>query len=142
MNIYLDCEFNGFKGELLSMAIVAADNYFWHGALLPSSPDIVEPWVKDNVLPVYLNRAMKFNNRETFNTSLRKFLQRFHKPNLCTDWYADLEYFFSCFNGKTYKDSFAYACTTEIKLIDQLKSEIPHNALFDAIALKQQWSEQ
>jgi hypothetical protein len=49
MNLFLDCEFNGFGGELISMALVDGDgNYFYE--VLPC----LEPinWVKENVLPM------------------------------------------------------------------------------------------
>lgn len=43
MRIYVDCEFNGFGGELMSMALVAEDGREWYN-VLPLPRDI-EPWV-------------------------------------------------------------------------------------------------
>lgn len=133
MNIYLDCEFDGHTGPLMSMAMVAEDGREFYEVL---NHDPVDSWVKLNV-STHLNKPA-ISDRQ-FRDKFIEFLLQFDKPNICVDWYVDLHYFFRWFGGKTYPDSFAYACTTEIQLIDQLQSALPHNALEDARALCRQW---
>lgn len=50
MLYFIDCEFDGFKGPLLSMAIVAEDGreFYWR----PTTLIARDPWVTKNVLPV------------------------------------------------------------------------------------------
>ena len=50
MKLFIDTEFNGFGGELISMAIVAEDGREWYG-ILPVADKLVE-WVEEHVRPV------------------------------------------------------------------------------------------
>jgi hypothetical protein len=56
MNIYIDCEYNGFNGSLISMALVTMDGQEFYEVLPCDCPD---EWVAANVMPV-LNKASKF----------------------------------------------------------------------------------
>lgn len=136
MNIYLDCEFNGFNGQLLSMAMVANEGKEFYEVL--PLPEIIDPWVAENVVPKFGKDAI---SKYEFQSKFRAFLNQFDLPNIRVDWYVDLQYFFNEFNGKDYSSSFAYACKTEIQLIDSLNSQVPHHALWDARALRSAWQE-
>ena len=48
MKLFLDCEFNGFGGELISMALVDENEDFLYEVLPCTNPT---SWVKDNVIP-------------------------------------------------------------------------------------------
>lgn len=53
MKLFLDCEFNGFGGELISMALVDEQGKYFY-EVLPCPQPI--PWVQENVMPK-LNQA-------------------------------------------------------------------------------------
>ena len=46
---YLDCEFNGYKGDLISLALVIDDNNYFYEVLGCPNP---VPWVAENVMPI------------------------------------------------------------------------------------------
>jgi hypothetical protein len=136
MRLYLDCEFNGFGGELLSMALVSDDGREWYCTL--PEPKVWNEWVFENVLPVIMDPRPTgmAADRVAFQASLRWFLSQFDNPTIVADWYMDFIHFFQAFQGKDHTQSFAYACKTELVLLDEIASEVPHNALADARAIR------
>lgn len=138
MNIYIDCEFNGFGGELISMALVAEDGKEWYGVLPPLAVDSYDSWVKENVLP-FLRRSeatANFPSLEEFRESFRSFMIQFDEPVIVSDWYTDLHHFLSCFQGRDHTGSFNYSCHMILDMsLSSEDSEVPHNALYDARAI-------
>ena len=126
--IAVDCEFNGFGGQLISMALVTEHGEDWYGVL--ELPKEVEPWVMENVVPVLFALPI---SREAFRESLKAFLERQHNPVIVADWYTDLMHFFQCFQGEDHSQSMHIPLKAE--LLPDMKfipSDVPHNALFDA----------
>lgn len=140
MRIFVDCEFNGFGGELISMALVPEDESVepWYEVRqLPEGNKFVwDRWVWDNVVPYLGKRAI---SREEFRSSFLEYVDRFKSPTICADWYTDLMHFYCMFAGESHRDSVGYGCTSELILIESYDSEIPHNALSDAMALRAAW---
>jgi len=135
MRIFVDCEFNGFDGALISMALVPEDASIepWYECM---EPFLWHEWVLANVRPVLGKEPV--SNRD-FRTSFLSYIQRFNNPTICADWYTDLVHFFSMFAGEDHTDSVGYACKAELVLIDNYESAIPHNALEDAKAIRRAW---
>lgn len=134
--LYLDTEFNGFGGELVSLALVADDGREYY-AVLPE-PRVWDPWVVLNVVPV-LSAAKPVTypqTREEFRRGIEAFLRQFDNPIIVADWYTDLVHFFSIFGGRDHTQSIAFACRAELVLLDDIASEVPHNALADARAIR------
>lgn len=131
MRIAVDCEFNGFGGQLISMALVAEDGREWYGVL--PQPDIIETWVNENVYPVLNQEPIE---RREFRQQFRSFLEQFDDIIIFADWYTDLVHFFETFAGKDHSESFHIPCTA-VLLPDMefLPSAVPHNALEDARAI-------
>lgn len=136
MTLYLDTEFNGHGGELISIALVNVmagriDDEFYEVVAFPD-PEVQHPWVKANVLPK-LNQAPV--GREVTRKRLFKFLVR--NPGLIyADWPADFEHLL----GLLYKDQDpSRAFTIELNMClrntQGVQSTEPHNALADARAL-------
>lgn len=138
--LFVDCEFNGFGGDLISMAIVPEDPSIepWYEVRqLPEGNRFVwDRWVWDNVVPHLGKRAI---SREDFRAYFLEYVSKFSEPTICADWYTDLVHFFSMFAGESHTESVGYPCKTELVLIDSYQSEIPHNALYDAIAIREAW---
>ena len=131
-SLYIDTEFNGFGGELMSMALVSDDGREWYQVL--PEPRVFNEWVFENVFP-HLGKEPV--DRETFRLSLKVFLEQFDDPTIYADWYTDLALFFGAFAGKDHERSFSFPCTAVLlKDVPELHPEVRHNALSDARALR------
>lgn len=140
MNVFIDCEFNGFGGDLLSMALVAADGKeFYEVRSLEKDQEYVR-WVADNVVS-HLNKAPV--NREVFQSRLWQFINQYSEVHLIADWPDDIKYFCMelivtpgvCINTP-------HKLTMEInRQLSSTSSAIPHNALEDARAIQQNYNQ-
>lgn len=149
MRLYLDTEFNGFGGELISMALVGADQphsmavggfvpVVWYAACLTHGP--LDPWVKEHVMPV-LDRTPLMPS--IFKREFHDWIKRFDNPEIICDWHADAAHFCNMLAGMDYGTSLDFACRITILKTPpgQPVSCIPHNALADARALME-WNDQ
>lgn len=129
--IAVDCEFNSFGGQLISMALVTEHGDEWY-AQLPL-PDDIDPWVAEHVVPVLYSDSV---TRDEFRMSLSEFLHEQHDPVILADWYTDLMHFFECFQGADHSESIHIPLKAELLAEREwLPSEVPHNALHDARAI-------
>lgn len=131
MRLFVDTEFNGFGGALMSMAIVSEDGREWYEVL--PLPDRVEPWVAENVVPHLGKEPI---DPVEFRLSLHRWLGQFDRPCVVADWYADLVHFFAMFAGRDHTESVMFPCTSALIDLDRYDSAIPHNALSDARAIR------
>jgi hypothetical protein len=136
MKLFVDCEFNGFGGALLSMAIVPEDESIepFYEVIDTWETFCWDAWVYDNVKSVFGKDPI---SKEDFRYEFLRYLRQFDNPTVCADWYTDLVHFFSMFAGKDHTKSVGYACKAELVLIEDYHSEIPHNALSDARAIRE-----
>lgn len=133
MRVYLDCEFNGFGGDLISMGMVSEDNTEFY-ELVNYPVDGAHPWVKENVLPVIGDDLMPISMGE-FRARLQKYLNRWHEVEIIADWPQDLKHFFE---SLYMQDDMLMLPRVKATLVRGLRthSENPHNALADARALR------
>ncbi len=132
MRLFVDCEFNGFGGDLISIALVGEDGREFYRALTTPHVEIVD-WVARNVIPV-LGREP--DTREDVRAAMHGFLSGYVNPIVIADWYTDLVHFFSLFEGPDHGSSIEYACRAELVPTLESKPETPHNALSDARAIR------
>ena len=85
MTLYLDTEFNGHAGELISLALVSNKSPDEFYGVLPL-PDPVHPWVAAHVVPI-LDR--KPDEPAVFRTRLRFFLEKHSGQEIVADWPDD-----------------------------------------------------
>lgn len=134
MRIYLDTEFNGFGGELISMAMVTEDGEEWYEVLpLKGAP---EAWVAEHVLPKLDKHPVE---PWEFRDSFHRFIGRYNNCEVIADWPADFEHFCSLLTGIGAQAGYAIPiqCTmTLLRGSPDIQPEIPHNALSDARALR------
>lgn len=141
VDIYIDTEFNGFGGKLLSMGIVVTDhNYFigeskeWYEVLDYS--DIfheMDPWVNDNVLPMLLERPGL--SYDAFRTSFISFIQDFEGATVHVDWPSDVVHLTQLLLGRNHTETFHIPFTIKVHDFASnygIVSEVPHHALHDA----------
>jgi hypothetical protein len=50
MKIFLDTEFNGFQGDLISIGMVAEDGCIFYGVRNETQAMDIDPWVQENAL--------------------------------------------------------------------------------------------
>lgn len=133
MKFYLDTEFNGFGGELISLALVSEQGHEWYEVLNYEHLEI-DDWVKENVIPV-LNKDPI--SKIAFATSLTLFLNKFEKTEITADWPDDIAYFCkSLITGPGKMIPLFSKIRFELDLnLSTKDSKIPHNALEDARSL-------
>lgn len=87
MNLWLDCEFNGWNGDLISLALVADDGREFYEVLSCAAP---VPWVAENVMPILHKVPIA---RRDFTEKLSGFLRQFNTCHVVADWPDDIAYF-------------------------------------------------
>ena len=128
--LYLDTEFNGFGGELISIALVNYHSSFYE--VLKTDTEL-EPWVAENVIPILGRTPI---SKEELKSRLFRFLKAFDNPTIYADWYTDLVHFFELFSGSDHATSMDYGCRAVLlHNVPNLEHEGKHNALCDAYAL-------
>lgn len=133
MKIFLDTEFNGFGGRLISMALVpenGAPEFYKELEI----KDQLEPWVRDNVVPHLFLPRVSYGE---FQSALATYLRAVGNCTIVADWPDDIRYF--C-------EALITGPGQCIKLTDNIKfdldftirynSHVPHNALHDARAIR------
>lgn len=135
--IYLDTEFNGKGGALISIALVSEDGKEFYEAL--DTPPNLDPWVEENVIPK-LNKK-HIQTLPVLRESLGYFLSNFDNPVIIADHPADLQYLnwlmseYVAVREHTVPFTYTTKCVADVKV--GVASKLPHNALEDARALMQ-----
>lgn len=128
--LFLDCEYNGFGGPLISMALVTEDGREFYEVLPCEDP---ESWVVQHVMP-NLNKPAVASMAE-FQNRLRIFLAQFDSIHVVADWPEDIAHFCgSLITGPGWRIN-TPPLTMEILQIEA-ESAQPHNALADARGLR------
>lgn len=131
--LWLDTEFNGFGGALISMALVdeaGASVYF----ALPCDNPV--PWVAEHVLPAL---GIAPTTRRAAQAVMRMFLHRFARANIVANWPDDIKHFCAFMVDGPAECLVVPPLTFELRMDlggTADRSSAPHNALQDAIALR------
>ena len=138
MKLWIDCEFNEFGGDLISMALVADDGQEFYEVLNLENDEKYGSWVYFNVVP-YLNKDSI--DKQVFQAKLWQFINQWEEVHIIADWPDDIKYF--CMSLITVP---GMCIGTPPKLTMQIdrelnteSSDILHNALEDARAIKRSW---
>ena len=133
MRMWIDTEFNEYKGALISMALVAEDGREWYEALSCENPG---PWVAEHVMPIINKKPLR--GSAELAESLQAFLMQFQSVQIVADWPEDISHFCNALivgPGQRI-DTPALSFLIDRDLPDtSLISAVPHNALEDARAL-------
>ena len=135
MKFFLDTEFNGFGGDLLSMALVPEDKALPEFYKELSVRGQLHPWVRDNVIPHMILNPSTMNE---FQLSLSAYLLNFNEDIIIVaDWPDDIRYFCEALiTGPGERISMPKNIKFELNLNIEYTSEVPHNALWDARAIR------
>ena len=136
MRYFLDVEFNGFGGPMISIAAVAEDDetLFFYEAV-----ECVQPtdWVKSHVLPVLQTKPVAISE---LTRRFLEFLRGDPTPIIVADWPEDIVHAAALLTngqGRRLLDN-----EVQFKLLEKSGfspshlSEVPHNAYYDALALR------
>ena len=142
MRYYLDTEFNGFGGALLSLALVPEDGQEFYVTLQCDDP--IFPWVERNVVP-YLDNvpvglvSPRMTRREAAD-ALAAYLGTDPQPELVADWPEDITQFCSLLmigpGQMVPVPPMTFRLLPLQGFSPAANSAVPHNALHDARSLR------
>jgi hypothetical protein len=137
MRFFLDTEFNGFGGKLMSLALVPEDKSAPEFYKELEIKDQLEPWVRDNVVPQLILTPCSFSE---FQNELANYLRHItfhHDYTIIADWPDDIRYFCEALiTGPGMRIDIPKNIKFELDLSIEYESLVPHNALHDARAIR------
>ena len=143
MRYYIDCEFDGHNGPLLSMALVREDGRSIH---IRTTNEASDPWVVDNVMPLMGRHSATIDAHvieSLVGGELREFVAEDQKPLIIADSPVDISRFCSAFMTGAdcgYLPNNLPIMKFEVHDVDcyptLLSGAVQHNAWWDAMALR------
>lgn len=138
----LDCEFNGFCGELISLALSgdAGELYLCRPSAELGALEL-HPWVKENVLPILevTGASPVILPLEDFGRAIQIFLKDDPAPCVIADWPEDLMHLMQCLilsPGQMVRIPDLSMKLLQISVWPtDVEGAVQHNALWDARAL-------
>ena len=141
MKIFIDCEYNGMNGQLLSMALVPIDKQFEPFYQEHVIYEPITEWVSENVIPKLnqftIGRDLRIPcDRLQFQASLMMYLNQYDSLHLIADWPDDIKYFCDLLITGPGMRIDTPSLTMEIRRDLDCISTNPHHALADAITMR------
>ncbi|WOK37832.1 hypothetical protein [Sphingomonas sp. C3-2] len=142
MRYFLDTEFNGFGGQLMSVALTPEFGNHEFYAVLPL-PEMIEPWVERNVVP-YLHMVPDTLDLRvdpvTAAHEVAAYLSTDDDPVIVADWPEDIALFCRLLMPGPAEIVELRGLRFELLRTPGFStarnSKVPHNALHDARALR------
>ena len=129
--LYIDCEWNSYKGALISMALVSEDGSEWYEEILLEADAHYASWVVDNVVPHLHKKPL---SRAEMQESLEIFLSKYADATIIADWPEDIERFCELLITGPGEKIKTPKLSMRIEPIEAY-SKVPHYALEDARGL-------
>ena len=140
---YLDCEFDGHNGPLLSLALVREDGRSIH---IRTTEQASDPWVIANVIPIMDSHEAGMSQWVPLNEvgpSIRAFIGDCENPTIIADSPVDIGRFCRAISTGPDGEWASADCPSmsfEVRNIDcyptNLEGAVQHNAWWDATALQ------
>lgn len=140
MRYFLDTEFNGMGGDLISLALVSEDGKREFYAAIPCYNPI--PWVAENVMPLVAspNAIPVLCDKTKIGEFMWHFLKNDYYATIVADWPDDIAYFCKALIIGPGLMINLQSLKFEMIRVDayptDLSGAIQHNALWDARALR------
>jgi hypothetical protein len=136
MRFFLDTEFNGFGGKLISLALVPENSSKPEFYKELEMKDQLDPWVKEHVVPHLFQKPV---TRSEFQLALGEYLWNCREEIIIiADWPDDIRYFCeSLITGPGMCLGLLPNIKFELDFGIEYESEVPHNALYDARAISE-----
>lgn len=136
MRIFIDCEFNGTHGALISMGLISEDGQrpFYE---VVDFAEPVDPWVLENVMPILEKPAIPYKE---FQKKLFNYLKQFPTVTVVADHPADISRMCSAItiSGGDWMELKQISFEV-IEALSAKESKTPHNAFQDAVAVRNSW---
>ncbi len=148
MRYFIDCEFNSFGGDILSIAIVPENGTPLYLALPQEDIDLlvatkkVNPWVAEYVLPVMTANGLSPEHiaYAKWGDRLQQLLSGDDDIIFVADWPEDIAHLMNVMMVSPGKMINLPSFKTEMHRVDahyiNLAGAVRHNALWDALSLK------
>lgn len=136
MRFFLDTEFNGFGGKLMSMALVPENLNVPEFYCEIEMKDQLDPWVAKNVAPHMFQAPVNYGE---FQFSLSRYLLNIEYDEIVivADWPDDIRYFCEAMiTGPGERIVMPTNIKFELDFGIEYESLVPHNALHDARAIR------
>jgi hypothetical protein len=131
VRLWIDTEFNEYKGDLISIALVDEDERSFYAVLPCERPGA---WVAEHVIPVLMRRPEPLG---FVQEKLEFWLSGYGSVHIVADWPEDLKYFLDLLITGPGTRLDTPPLTMEVRRdLEGVKSEVPHNALHDAVAIR------
>lgn len=146
MKYFIDCEFDGYQGQLLSMALVSETGKSMYVTM--QCPVIQDKWVNTYVIPVILAVPMDVIDGplmfcagpELLSKAIEDFLRPDADPHIIADWPDDIKYFMDALITGPGTMINVQQMKCSVKRVDAYPTDLPgaiqHNAWWDAMALR------
>jgi hypothetical protein len=142
LRYYLDTEFNGFGGGLISLALVRQDGASLY--LVYDTPQPVDPWVERHVLPKLQSVPAEVQVIRVGQTdgawAIGQFLKGDPDPDVIADWPDDIRLFCAALMLGPGSTVLLERLKFEILRVEpyptDLEGVVEHNAWWDAMALR------
>ena len=127
--LYLDSEYNGFNGQLISLALCPDDGTEpWYE--VTELPKLIDPWVRAHVLPELGQEPLR---PMLFKMSFHSYIQKFENPLIICDWHVDAVHFCQLLSGFDYGSSLDFEFRMHVLKTPRIGGPMSvHNALDDA----------
>lgn len=142
MRYFLDTEFNGFGGELMSIGLAPEFGDQEYYAVLPA-PDAIDPWVERHVMPYLDHVPIALRNHVDAQTAAHEiaaYLAGDADPVIVADWPEDIALFCRLLLTGPAEivdvGSMRFEFRRSPGFSTAMNSDVPHNALHDARALR------
>jgi hypothetical protein len=147
MRYYVDCEFDGHNGPLLSMALVRENG---EGGYWITTETARDPWVVANVVPLLdAITPSAVMHTDAIGADIEQFIGDDREPIIVADSPVDIARFCQAIStapGGGYSPCIAPRLSFEVHDVDcyptKLTDAVQHNAWWDAMALRAKLMEQ
>ena len=147
MKYYLDTEFDGKGGPLLSLALVREDGEGYYFVDPEAVANVRDAWVSENVVPVLTSGSPLGFHISNAGLVLSSWLRGDRRPIIVADWPDDIAYFcremtarslyWTDPNGQLYDTPpLRFEVANHDAYPTTLVGAVQHNAWWDAMALR------
>jgi hypothetical protein len=138
MKFFIDTEFDGFKGKLISFAMVSDAGEAMYCVFCDYASD---PWVRVNVMPlIYEKSVISTTDKYRCAQLIAKAFSAYDEVEVFADWPTDIQHFCDLieFKGGETLNMPKIKFTLDWQLSSK-DSKVPHNAFHDAIAIAESY---
>ena len=130
MRIWIDTEFNEYRGELISMALIDEDGREFYEVVPCTRPG---SWVAEHVMPILGKPPVPV---DAMQEALCEWLDAYDEVHVVADWPDDIAHFCQALITAPGIRIDTPPLTMEIRRDLDAESELPHNALADVRAMR------